>query len=54
MNIVTIVALISPVILFLIIKITDLIAYHKNKRWSDEDADVVDNWKFPSNTNPHK
>ncbi len=28
----------------LIIKIQE-----QKKRWSDEDADVVDNWKFPSN-----
>jgi len=28
----------------LIIKIQE-----QKKRWSDDEADVVDNWKFPSN-----
>ena len=34
---------------YVVLKAFEIAQRKKNKRWSDEDADVVDNWKFPSN-----
>ena len=39
-------AIIAP---YALLKAYDIVQRRKNKKWSDEDADVVDNWKFPSN-----
>ena len=34
---------------YAVLKAFEIAQRKKNKCWSDEDADVVDNWKFPSN-----
>ncbi len=39
-------ALIAP---YALLKAFEIAQRKKNKRWSKDNADVVDNWKFPSN-----
>ena len=34
---------------YAIIKAIELKQRRKNKRWSNDEAEVVDNWKYPSN-----
>ena len=34
---------------YAIIKAIELQKIKKNKRWSNKSADVIDNWKYPSN-----
>jgi ribosomal protein S13 len=34
---------------YAIIKAFELQQRKRNKQWSDDEAEVVDNWKFPSN-----
>ena len=32
-----------------VIKAYEFEKRRRNKNWSDKDADVIDNWKYPSN-----
>ena len=34
---------------YAIIKAIELQKIKKNKRWSNESAETIDNWKYPSN-----
>jgi len=44
------IAVVSALILpYAVLKAFELKQRRKNKRWSDESAEVVDNWKYPSN-----
>ena len=32
-----------------VLKTYEFYKVKKNKGWSDEDAEIIDNWKYPSN-----
>ena len=34
---------------YAVLKAIELQKIKKNKRWSDDEAEVIDNWKYPSN-----